>query len=64
MMHLIDQPGTNLPSVEGILVASRSSEFVIALPVLHVAVGANPKALESRELVIPRERVAFYEVLA
>lgn len=64
-MHLIDPKGSEgLPSVEGLLQARRVDEYVIALPSLLVAVGADPAELESRFLVIPRERVAFYEVLS
>lgn len=63
-MHLIDDPRSELPSVEGILQSKRGREFVIAVPELLVAAGANPAPLESRWLVIPRERVAFYEVLS
>lgn len=64
-MHLIDPKGSEgLPSVEGILVSKRRGEYVVGLPSLLVAVGADPAELESRWLVIPRERVAFYEVLS
>lgn len=63
-VHLIDAPGTQLPSVEGLLVAKRPREYVLALPRLiteAVVAGGEPTELESRRLVIPRERVAFYE---
>lgn len=63
-MHLIEPVGVNLPSVEGLLVSRRANEYLIALPLLHHAPGANPDELDSRYLAIPRERVAFFEVLA
>lgn len=63
-MHLIDRPGSDLPSVEGLLVSRRRGEYLLALPSLLTAVGANPAELESRWVAIPRDRVAFYEVLA
>lgn len=62
-MHLIGQPGAELPSVEGLLVSRRPDEYLLALPSLLVAAQANPVELESRWVAIPRERVAFYEVL-
>ena len=63
-VHLIDPtPSSHLPSVEGLLVSRRRSEYLIAVPQLLVAQGAQPAELESRYLAIPRERVAFYEVL-
>lgn len=62
-MHLIDEKQTQLPSVEGILVSRRRREYMIALPVLLTSTTGNPAELESRWLSIPRERVAFYEVL-
>jgi hypothetical protein len=62
-MHLMDEPGRELPSIEGLLLSRRNREYVIAKPVLHMAVGANPAVPESGMLVIPRERVAFYEVI-
>lgn len=58
-LHLKD----DLPSVEGLLMRKRGSEFVVARTSLITAPHANPAELASRELVIPRENVAFYEVL-
>jgi hypothetical protein len=63
-VHLADShPDTNLPSIEGLLVSKRGREFLLAVPRLLTAAGANPAELESRYVAIPRERVAFYEVL-
>ena len=62
-MHLVDDKQSQLPSVEGILISRRRREYMIAVPRLLVAPGANPAELDSRFLTIPRERVAFYEVL-
>ena len=64
-LHLADPAhGVSLPSVEGILVRRERREYVICVPELHVAPGAAAQALaDARELRIPRERVAFYEVL-
>ncbi len=60
LMHLVED---GLPSVEGLLVRRSSREFVLAVPLLHVAAGGVPQELTSRFLAIPRERVAFYEWL-
>ena len=61
-VHLADaHPGVDLPSVEGLLLAKHGREFRIGRPELILDEG--PAELGSRELVIPRERVAFYEVL-
>lgn len=64
-MHLLEESrDQNLPSVEGLLISRRRREYMLATPRLLVAPGANPAELESRWLVIPRDRVAFYEVLS
>lgn len=64
-LHLADPgPQVTLPSVEGVLLSRRGREFVIAVPELLVAAGGRTEALaDARELRIPRERIAFYEVL-
>lgn len=62
-IHLVDEKQSQLPSVEGILVSRRRREYMLAVPVLLVHPQGNPAELESRWLSIPRERVAFYEVL-
>ena len=62
-VHLIDEPNSQLPSVEGVLVSRRRREYMLAVPRLVIAAGRDPEDLQSRYLSIPRERVAFYEVL-
>lgn len=63
-VHLVDgQPGIELPSVEGLLVSRRRREYAIAVPVLYTSAEARPAELDSKLLVIPRERVAFFEVI-
>ena len=62
-MHLLDAPGVELPSVEGLLVGRRRSEYVVGVPRLVTDPVGVPADLDSRYLVIPRERVAFYEVI-
>lgn len=62
-LHLITPERAELPSVEGLLVSRRRREYLIALPELLVDPQANPAQLDSRWLAIPRERVAFFEVL-
>ena len=52
--------------VEGILLGLNrvDSEYRIGVPDLTWAAGARPDKLENlRELRVPRERVAFYEVV-
>ena len=61
-MHLMDERGSQLPSIEGMLVR-RWPEYEIAVPRLLFAAGANPSDLESRSVLVPRQRVAFYERL-
>lgn len=63
-MHLIDQPGASLPSVEGLLCSRRGGEYLLAVPALHWAPGGEPDHPDARYLAIPRERVAFYEVVS
>jgi hypothetical protein len=64
-LHLADPHKTvELPSVEGVLLSKRGGEYVVAVPSLLIAAGAQQAELaDARELRIPRERVAFYEVL-
>lgn len=59
-LHLID-PG--LPSVEGLLAAKRRDEYLLAMPKLHTDAEGTAVELEAPLLAVPRERVAFYEVL-
>jgi len=60
-VHLV-AGNADLPSVEGILV-SRGREYLVSVPELLLAPGAANQPLEAKLLAIPRERVAFYEVL-
>lgn len=52
-----------LPSVEGLLVSNGRGDFVIAVPKL-LTLSEGPVELDSRWLTVPRDRVAFYEVLS
>lgn len=68
--HLLDPtPEMRLPSIEGLLVGGAfvswlRREYRIALPTLIAAPEpAKPQQLASKQMRIPRERVAFYEVL-
>lgn len=61
-MHL--EGPSDPPSVEGLLLRTRPREFVIGLPALVIDTQLDPAQLShARELVIPRERVIFFEVL-
>ena len=60
LVHLKED---GLPSAEGLLVSRRHREYVLAVPQLHTTPDASPAVLTSRLLVIPREQVAFYEVI-
>ena len=62
-LHLITPERAELPSIEGLLVSRRRREYLVALPQLLVDPQANPAQLEARWLAIPRERVAFFEIL-
>lgn len=64
-MHLVDAPGVPLPSVEGVLLGLDRGlgEYRIAVAELRWSAGGNPDVLEAQELRVPRERVAFYEVV-
>jgi hypothetical protein len=54
----------NDPSIEGLLVSRGFREYGVAVPQLLIAEGAEPVVLdEARLLMVPRERVIFYEVL-
>ena len=64
-IHLIDpSPQVQLPSVEGLLVSKRQREYVVAVAKLITSAEAQPIEPASQYLVIPRERVGFYEVIA
>ena len=62
-MHLFGR-SADLPSVEGLLVSRKNGEYLLAVPQLIVAAGGNPDELDARYLAIPKDRVAFYEILA
>ena len=59
-MHL---EGANLPTVEGLLVSRRRKEYMLAVPRLLIDPQANPAELEAPYMCIPRDRVAFFEIL-
>lgn len=61
-MHLVSG-SADLPSLEGILV-SRSPEYLLAVPLMLTAAGGNPAEFEANHVAIPKERVAFFEVLS
>jgi hypothetical protein len=64
-VHLVEPAGAQpLPSVEGILVSRRRSEYLVAVPQLITSEEGPPAVLESRFVAIPRDRVAFYEIVA
>lgn len=62
-VHLIDQPGIDMPRFDGILISRRAREFVLGVPEMTLAANAQPVRPEGRLVVVPRERVAFYEIL-
>jgi hypothetical protein len=62
-IHLTDP---KLPSVEGLLLSRRHRELAVGVPELiteAVTAGGRPTTLESRLLIVPLDRVAFYEVI-
>lgn len=61
-MHLLDERGSQLPSIEGLL-DSKGKEYTIIAPKLLFAAGGNAADLDSRYVIVPRERIAFYEVI-
>ena len=62
-VHLVDRPGIDLPRVDGILVSRRNREYVIGVPSLTFTAEGNAVTPEGRFVAIPRDGVAFYEVL-
>lgn len=63
-LHLIDpNPHFPLPSVEGLMVSKRAREYAVAVPQLITTAEGKPVEPQGRLLVVPREHVAFYEVL-
>lgn len=63
-IHLVDAPDVRLPSLEGILVSRRHREYLLAVPRVIASAEGQPVELASRFAAIPKERVAFYEVLS
>lgn len=59
-MHLKD---SGLPSIEGVLLGQRKGHYVLAVPKL-VRAEDQTIPLESRWLEVPREGVAFFEVIS
>ena len=62
-MHLIDRPGIDLPRVDGLLVSRRNREYMIGVPSLTFTAEGNAVTPEGRFVAIPRDGVAFYEIL-
>lgn len=62
-MHLIDRPGIDLPRVDGLLVSRRNREYLIGVPSLMLSTDGNAVTPEGRFVAIPRDSVAFYEIL-
>ena len=62
-MHLIDRPGIDLPRVDGILVSRRHREYLIGVPSLTFSAEGNAVTPEGRFVAIPRDGVAFYELV-
>jgi len=62
-VHLVDRPGIDLPRVDGILVSRRHREYMIGVPSLTFSAEGNAVTPEGRFVAIPRDGVAFYEIL-
>lgn len=62
-LHLIDEPGTDLPRIDGLLVSRRNREYLVALPSLMLAADGKPVTPEGHMVAVPSSRVAFYEIL-
>lgn len=63
-LHMVDpNPHFRMPSVEGLLISRRHREYAVAVPELITSAEGSNLEMEGRLLVIPREYVAFYEVL-
>lgn len=62
-LQLIDPgPGMSLPSVEGLLVARRHREYLVALPQIVTSADGAPIEMAARLVAVPRDRVAWIEV--
>lgn len=62
-LHLVDPPGGKVPSIEGLLRSRRHHEYLIAIPQLLVAEGAQPIEPEGRLISVHKDRVLFFEHL-
>ena len=64
-VHLVEPAGAEpLPSIEGVLMSRRNGEYLLAVARLITSADGEPAELASRFTAIPRDRVAFYEVLS
>lgn len=52
-----------LPTIEGLLVSRLNGEYTLGVPSLTFAAGGESVSPQGRLIVIPKSRVAFYEVL-
>lgn len=59
-VHMINK---DLPTIEGYKERPMGREFMVRRPKLLVEAQGNPVELESQLLAIPRENIAFYEIL-
>lgn len=62
-MHLIDRPGIDLPRIDGLLISRRHNEYLVGVPELLLSAEGNPVTPEGRYVVVPRDNVAFYELI-
>lgn len=62
-VQLVAPHGADLPTIEGVLLQRTRSEYIVGVPQLLVAAGGNPAELAARHVAIPRDRVAWIEVL-
>lgn len=63
-LHLVeDTPAMSLPTLEGLLVSRLHREYLLAVPSLLLAAGADPVTPQGRFVSVPKSRVAFFEWL-
>lgn len=58
-VHLVG----DLPSIDGYIRSRGRLEYLVEAPQLLTAAGAEPVELASRLVAVPRDRIAFYEVI-